>query len=154
MSGFKTKPLLDFPAGPVVKNPPSTAGDVGSVPGRGTKIPRAAGQLSRCTTTEPRRLKWRARVLQLERSLRATTKTRCSQKKKKKQQTLSSNGKPTASNLWPQPGPCALAGLGCVLLICKAGPSRGQGLIVERIPCGEIRLCEEGPWSQVGENWP
>ena len=43
----------DFPGGPVVKNLPSNAGDVGLIPGRGTKIPRAAGQLSpRATATE------------------------------------------------------------------------------------------------------
>ena len=41
----------DFPAGPVVKNPPSNAGDVGSIPGQGTKIPHATGQLSLCATT-------------------------------------------------------------------------------------------------------
>ena len=41
----------DFPGGPVVKTPPSNAGDAGSIPGRGTKIPHAAGQLSPCTTT-------------------------------------------------------------------------------------------------------
>ena len=33
----------DFPGGPVVKNPPYNAGDVGSIPGQGTKIPHAAG---------------------------------------------------------------------------------------------------------------
>ena len=38
----------DFPGGPVVKNPPSNAGDVGSIPGRGTKIPHAVGQLNPC----------------------------------------------------------------------------------------------------------
>ena len=39
--------------GPVVKNPPSNAGDVGSIPGWGTKLPPAAGQLSpRATTKE------------------------------------------------------------------------------------------------------
>ena len=36
----------DFPGGPVVKNPPSKAGDTGSIPGQGTKIPHAAEQLS------------------------------------------------------------------------------------------------------------
>ena len=36
----------DFPGGPVVKNLPSNAGDAGSIPGQGTKIPHAAGQLS------------------------------------------------------------------------------------------------------------
>ena len=41
------------PGGPVVKNPPSNAGDVGSIPGRGSKIPHATGQLSlRAATTE------------------------------------------------------------------------------------------------------
>ena len=38
----------------MVKNPPSNAGDAGSIPGQGTKIPHAAGQLSpSATTTEP-----------------------------------------------------------------------------------------------------
>ena len=42
----------DFPGGPVVKNPPYNAGDAGLIPGQGTKIPHAAGQLSlRATTT-------------------------------------------------------------------------------------------------------
>ena len=36
----------NFPGGPVAKNPPSNTGDAGSIPGRGTKIPRATGQLS------------------------------------------------------------------------------------------------------------
>ena len=48
----------DFPGGPVVKNPPSNAGDVGLIPGWGTKIPHAMGQLSpHATTTEPTSLK-------------------------------------------------------------------------------------------------
>ena len=43
-----------FPGGPVVKNPPSNAGDVGSIPGPGTKIPHAARQLSlHATAREP-----------------------------------------------------------------------------------------------------
>ena len=50
----KTVLLWDFPGGPVVKNPPSNAGDAGSIPGRGAKVPQAAGQLSLCAaTTEP-----------------------------------------------------------------------------------------------------
>ena len=32
----------DFPGGPVVKNLPSNAGDVGWIPGWGTKIPQAS----------------------------------------------------------------------------------------------------------------
>ena len=43
----------DFPGGPVVKNLPYNAGDAGSNPGQGTRIPHAMGQLSpRTTTTE------------------------------------------------------------------------------------------------------
>ena len=41
-----------FPGGPVVKNSPSNAGDMGSVPSQQTKIPSAMGQLSSSTTTE------------------------------------------------------------------------------------------------------
>ena len=47
----------DFRGGSVVKNPPASAGDTGSSPGQGTKIPHAAEQLSPCaTTTEPANL--------------------------------------------------------------------------------------------------
>ena len=64
----------DFPDGPVVKNPPSNAGDVGSIPGQGTKIPHASGQLSpRATTREP--VRPGARMPQLERSSCAATKS-------------------------------------------------------------------------------
>ena len=50
---FKKAFCWDFPGGPVVKNLPSNAEDVGSIPGRGTKIPHAVGQLSlHATTTE------------------------------------------------------------------------------------------------------
>ena len=46
--------LRYFPGGQVVKNPPPIAGDVGSIPGWGTKIPHAAGQLSlRASAREP-----------------------------------------------------------------------------------------------------
>ena len=44
----------DFPGGPVVKNPSCNTGDAGSIPGQGTKIPHAMGQLSSwVATTEP-----------------------------------------------------------------------------------------------------
>ena len=36
----------DFPGGPVVKNPPANAGDVGWIPGWGTKIPQASEERS------------------------------------------------------------------------------------------------------------
>ena len=48
--------IRDIPGGPVVKNPPSNVGDMGAIPGRGTKIPHAAGQLSLSATTELSRL--------------------------------------------------------------------------------------------------
>ena len=55
--------LGDFPGGPLVKNLPSNAGDMGlipgrgtMIPGRGTMIPHAMRQLSlHATTTEPAR---------------------------------------------------------------------------------------------------
>ena len=46
---YKRMSKRDFPGSPVVKNPPSNAGV--SIPGRGTKIPHAVGQLSLCATT-------------------------------------------------------------------------------------------------------
>ena len=55
----------DFPGGPVVKNPPYNAGDKGSIPGWGTKIPHAAGQLSpRAPQLRSLRTSTRACVLQ------------------------------------------------------------------------------------------
>ena len=51
---IKKRMYWDFPGGPVVRNPPCNAGDTGSIPGRGTKIPHAARQLSsRTSTREP-----------------------------------------------------------------------------------------------------
>ena len=41
----------DFPGGSEVNNLPADAGDEGSIPGRGTNIPHAEGQLRCCTTT-------------------------------------------------------------------------------------------------------
>ena len=40
------KNLRDFPGGPEVKNLLYKAGDTGSIPGQGTKIPHALEQLS------------------------------------------------------------------------------------------------------------
>ena len=65
--------MLDFSGGPVVKNQPSNAGDMDSLPCQGTKIPHAAGQLSQCAaTTEP--VRSGAHTPELERSLCAATK--------------------------------------------------------------------------------
>ena len=41
----------DFAGGPAVWNPPSKSGDPGWIPGWGTKIPHATGQLSPCAAT-------------------------------------------------------------------------------------------------------
>ena len=49
------KPSWGFPGGPVVKNSLGNAGDLGSIPGWGTKIPHALEQLSPCTTTTEHR---------------------------------------------------------------------------------------------------
>ena len=42
----------DFSGGPVVKNPSSNVGDLGSMPGQDTKIPHASEQLNLCSATE------------------------------------------------------------------------------------------------------
>ena len=74
------KSILDCPGGSLVKNPPANAGNMGSIPSPGMKIPRAMGQLSlRTTTTEPasgracvphveKSPKWEARTPQLEKA--------------------------------------------------------------------------------------
>ena len=54
---------MDFLGGPVVEDPPSKAEDAGLIPGWGTKIPNATGELSHpVTTNEPARS--RVQVLQ------------------------------------------------------------------------------------------
>ena len=53
---FRSGTSRDFPDGPMVENPPPKAGDVDSIPGWGTKISHAVGQLiSHIATTEPTR---------------------------------------------------------------------------------------------------
>ena len=56
----------DFPRGPVVKKLPSHAGDMGLIPGWGTKIPDAAKQLNPHATTgeKPARHNERSRMPQ------------------------------------------------------------------------------------------
>ena len=105
--GVEEEVVWDFPGCPVVKNPPSSAGDPDSIPGQGTKIPHAAGQRSlRTTANELVRLNERVHVPQKlqsprsralkpvrlgartpQREARASiTKTQHSQKKKKKKE--------------------------------------------------------------------
>ena len=43
---YQLKKIQGFPGDPVVKNPPPTAGDTALIPGWGTKITHARGQLS------------------------------------------------------------------------------------------------------------
>ena len=57
---------------PMVKNPPCNAGEMGSTPGQGTKIPHATEQLNPCTTITESTCS-RAHVLQLENLHAATT---------------------------------------------------------------------------------
>ena len=47
MGGQEGSGLGDIPGGPVVKNLLCNTGDAGLIPGWGTKIPHAAGQLKR-----------------------------------------------------------------------------------------------------------
>jgi len=42
----------DFHGGPVVKNSPYNSWDKGSMPGQGTEILHAMGQLSQCATAK------------------------------------------------------------------------------------------------------
>ena len=47
-AAVKFSELRDYPGGPVVKNLPSNAGDTGWIPGQGSKIRHAPGQLNLC----------------------------------------------------------------------------------------------------------
>ena len=58
----------DFPGGPVVKNPPCNARDMGSIPGQEAEIPHASEQLrSHAATIEPRYYKLRESMHRSER---------------------------------------------------------------------------------------
>ena len=46
---LREKKAGDFPGGPVLKNLPSSAGDVGLIPVKGTKIPHAVGSARETT---------------------------------------------------------------------------------------------------------
>ena len=51
MLNLKKDLYRDSPRGPVVKNRPSNAGDVGLISGRGSKISHVKGKLSPCDVT-------------------------------------------------------------------------------------------------------
>ena len=52
---IKTYQQWDFPGASGVKNPPCNSGDVDSIPGQGTNIPHAMGQLNPLATTREAR---------------------------------------------------------------------------------------------------
>ena len=70
--------LLGLPGGPVFKSPPSKAGAMGLIPGWGTKIPHALGQLN------PRAASREARALKLEKAGTSKRKPTAISKFKKK----------------------------------------------------------------------
>ena len=51
MSSHRNVTYPGLPWSPVVKNPPSNAGNVDSILSLGTKMPHAAGQISPCIAT-------------------------------------------------------------------------------------------------------
>ena len=51
--------LWDFSGGPAVENMPSNTGDMGLIPGQGTKIPHASGQLRLRTATREKSMCWK-----------------------------------------------------------------------------------------------
>ena len=56
--------MRDFPGAPVVKNPPCIAGEIGLIPGHGTKISHPTEQPSPpVTTREAVGLKERSRMM-------------------------------------------------------------------------------------------
>ena len=82
LSAFKDGQSWDFPGGLVVKNLPCNTGDMGLMPGQGTKIPYAVELLSlSAAITEPMCHNCRAHVLQQKiphgarKILHATAKT-------------------------------------------------------------------------------
>ena len=69
MIHIEKKKILDFPGGPVVKNPPTNAEDMGLIPGLGrfhmlwgkeAHVPKLLSQCSRAAATEVHVL-WRPR---------------------------------------------------------------------------------------------
>ena len=69
----------------MVKNLPSNAGDTGSIPGQGTRVPRATGKQRLCATAaEPMCPNWRSHVLH-HKIPHAATKTQCIQKQSRKE---------------------------------------------------------------------
>ena len=67
----------------MVKTLPSNAGGVGLIPGLGTKIPHAVGQISPHTTTREKPERHKEETVCCNKKIPcAATKTQCSQKKK------------------------------------------------------------------------
>ena len=51
--------LWDFSGGPVAENLPSNAGDMGLIPGQGTKISHGLGQIRLHTATGEKPMCWK-----------------------------------------------------------------------------------------------
>ena len=78
-----------FPGGPVVKNLPSNARNMGSIPGRGTKVPHATGQLGlRATTRQPTRCNERKACMPQQRPSTAPKKQTRKRKGKRNKQHM------------------------------------------------------------------
>ena len=134
----------DFPGGPVVKNLPADAQDVGLIPGQGTRFPYASGQLRSCaTSSEP--VSSRAHTPHLERSLwpwwkipHASTETQHSQINTYFKKCLFkgfSGGPDGKESAWNAGDPGSVHGLG------RTHPS----ILAWRIPWTEERLLS--PWG-------
>ena len=73
--------IRDFPAVPVIKNPPSNSGEAGLIPGLGSKIPHDMEQLSpSATNTKTAHCIWRQTWVLRGKISHAATRTGCSQK--------------------------------------------------------------------------
>lgn len=68
----------DFPDGQVVKNSPSNAEEVSSIPSQETGDPTCRGQLGLHTATEPTLTTTREKPVATTKTPRSTTRTQCS----------------------------------------------------------------------------
>ena len=84
---IKTGDFRDFPGDPVVKNPPSNAGDVGSIPSHEIKILHAVGQQSPSTAVKTQH----SQIQSINHSINL---------KKKKTQTTGDSNHPVGIKSW------------------------------------------------------
>ena len=134
----------DFLSSPVVKNPPSNAGAVGSIPGPGAKILRAVGQLSPPCNYEPMCSGARA----LQREALCHLRRQCSQEKKERKKKLTTN------LVWT---PTDLNGFGLKCWNWIWRPSRSQTLALQLLGLREGGRMSPGHFTRSGKpfvtNW-